>query len=146
MVSQAYSRNFFFFFLKKGSLMCATIAHMKQQEYALHAKTFDKLNPDLKGNLNRHPFIWHLIQVWIRFKKLYFHGKWQNCFTHKYLSTFIICRNFIWIKKRIYITIFSEKFLNQCKEHTNSKVPSNILSLLLYMPLSWIWRLSLCYK
>ena len=31
------------------------------------------------------------------------------------------------MKNWIYITIFSEKFPNQCKEETNSKMPSNIL-------------------
>ena len=46
----------------------------------------------------------HSIQIWIRLKKLYFHGKWQNHFTHKSVSTFIICRNFIWTKNWIYIT------------------------------------------
>ena len=39
-------------------------------------------------------------------QKLYFHGKWQNHFNHKFASTFIICRNFIWMKNWIYITIF----------------------------------------
>ena len=29
--------------------MCATIAHMKQQEYAMYAKTFDKIKPKFKG-------------------------------------------------------------------------------------------------
>ena len=40
----------------------------------------------------------------------------------KSVSIFIICRNFIWMKNWIYAT-FSEKFLNQCKEQTNSKEP-----------------------
>ena len=33
------------------------------------------------------------------------------------------------MKNGIYITIFSEKFPNQCKKQTNSKVRSNILPL-----------------
>ena len=91
-----------------------------------YAKTLaGELNPDLKANLNEHPSICYLIQIWIRLKKLYFHGKWQNQFTQKSVSIFIICRNSIWMKNWIYITTFSEKFPNQCKEQTNSKVPSN---------------------
>ena len=86
-----------------------------------------KLNPDLKANLNGHPSICHSIQIWIRLKKLYFHGKWQNHFTHKSASTSTICRNFIWMKNWNYITIFSAKFQNQCKEQINDKKPSNIL-------------------
>ena len=108
----------------------------------LYAKTLaGKLNPDLKANLNGHPSICHSIQIWIRLKKLYFHGKWQNHFTHRYFSTFTICRNFIWMKNSIYITIFIEKFPNQCKEKTNNKVPSNIL--ILYKASSRIWQLSI---
>ena len=110
-----------------------------------YAKTFTgKLIPDLKVNLNEHPSICNSIQIWIRLKKLYFHEKWQNHFTHKSASTFTICRNVIWMKNWIYITIFSEKFPNQCKEQTNRKVPSNILSL--YKASSWLWQLSLCKK
>ena len=67
------------------------------------------LNPDLKADLNEQPSMCHSIQIWIRLKKLYLHGKWQN--------------HFIWMINWIYITIFSEKFQNQCKEQTNNKVP-----------------------
>ena len=43
--------------------------------FSLYVKTLaDKLNPDLKVNLNEHSSIWHSIQIWIRLKKLYFHG------------------------------------------------------------------------
>ena len=41
-----------------------------------------------------------------------------------------------WKKDQICITIFSEKFHNQCKEQFNNKVPSNIFPL--YKALSWI--------
>ena len=34
-----------------------------------------ELNSNLKANLNGYPSIFHLIQIRIRFKKLYFHGK-----------------------------------------------------------------------
>ena len=44
------------------------------------------------------------------------------------------------MKNWIYITIFSEKFPNQCKEQTNSKVLSNILPL--YKAWSGTWQLS----
>ena len=47
------------------------------------------------------------------------------------------------MKNWIYITMLSEKFSNQCKEQTNSKMPSNIF--LLYKASSWIWWLS-CVK
>ena len=87
-----------------------------------------------------HPSRCFLIQTWIRLKKLYIHGKWQNQFTHKFLSILIICRNFIWMKNRIYITTFSEKFPNQWKKQTNSKVAFNILPL--YNASSWIWWLA----
>ena len=44
--------------------------------YFSHAKTLaGKLNPDLKADLNGHPSICHSIQILIRLKKLYFHGK-----------------------------------------------------------------------
>ena len=102
----------------------------------------DKLNPDLKANVNGYPSICHSIQTgirlkklyfygkWqnhftgIRLKKLYFYGKWQNHFTRKSVTIFTVCRNFIWMKNWIYITILSKKFSNQCMEQTNSKVPS----------------------
>ena len=59
-----------------------------------------KLNPNLKANLNEQPSIC------------------PNNFSHKSVSTFVTCRNFIWMKNWIY-TIFSEKFRNQYKEQTN---------------------------
>ena len=68
-----------------------------------------KLNLDLQANLNGHPSMCHSIQIWIRLKKLYFHGKWQN--------------HVIWMINWIYITIFSETFQYQCKEQTNKKLP-----------------------
>ena len=82
------------------------------------------------------------------FKKLYFHGKWRNQFTHKSVSIFIICSNFIWMKNWIYITTFSEKFPNQCKEKTNSKVPSDfshysIQGLILIMVVKSMWKINL---
>ena len=40
----------------------------------------DKLNPDLKANLNGHPSICHSIKIWIRLKKLCCHGN------HKIIS------------------------------------------------------------
>ena len=62
----------------------------------LYAKTLAaKLSPDLKANLNGHPSICHSIQIWIRIKKVYFHGKRKKNFTDKSASTFTICRNFI---------------------------------------------------
>ena len=82
----------------------------------LYARTLaGKLNSDLKANLNGHLSMCYLIQIWVRLKKLYLHGKWQNNFTRKSVSTFTICRNFIWMINWIYITIF-------CKEQTNNKV------------------------
>ena len=87
------------------------------------------LNPDLKADLNEQPSMCHSIQIWIRLKKLYLHGKWQN--------------HFSWIRNWIYITIFSEKFQNQCKKHTNNKVPLKhspiIQGLILNMAVkSWV--------
>ena len=83
-----------------------------------------ELNLDLKANLNGHRVICHSIQIWISLKKLCFHRKWQNHFTQKSVSILAICRNFIWMKNWIYISLFSAKFPSQCKEQTNSKVPS----------------------
>ena len=48
------------------------------------------------------------------------------------------------MKNWIYITIFSEKFPNQYKKQTNSKVPSNILPL--YKASSLLWWLSVKNK
>ena len=62
-----------------------------------------------------------------------------NLFQH-----LLSAQNFIWIKNWINITIFSEKFLNQCKEQANEKVVSNMLPL--YKISSWIWQLSHCKK
>ena len=113
--------------------------------FQCYAKTVaGELNPDLKENMNGHPSICHLIQIWIRSKELHFHGKWQSHFTQKSVSAFIFCKNFIWMKNWINITIYSGKFPNQCKEQTNSKVPSNILSLC--KASFWIWLLSICEK
>ena len=112
-----------------------------------------ELNPDLKAHLNGNPSICYLIQGWIRLKKLYFHRKWQNQFTHKFDSIFIICRNFIWMKNLyylyyhiyiIYIIAFSERFPNQWKKQTSSKVISNILPL--YKASFWICWLNLREK
>ena len=42
----------------------------------LHARSLaGKLNPYLKANLNEHPSMCHSIQISIRLKKLYPHGK-----------------------------------------------------------------------
>ena len=76
----------------------------------LYARTLaGKLNPYLKANLNGHPSMCHSIQIWIRLKKLYLHGKWQN--------------HFIWMINWIYITIFSDRFQSQCKEQAINKAP-----------------------
>ena len=82
--------------LTNHSVYCFTQLQADERLFfiAHNVKTLaGKLNPDLKANLNGHPSICHSIQIWIRLKKLYFHGKWQNHFTHKSVSTFIICRN-----------------------------------------------------
>ena len=100
---------------------------------------FRELNPDLKANLNGNSFRYHLIQITIMLKKLYFHRKWQSHLTWKSFSIFIIYSKFIWMRNWICI-----KFPNQCKEQTNSKVPSNILPL--YKALSWIWWLNVKNK
>ena len=100
-----------------------------------YVKTFaGELNPDLKVNLNGHPPICYVIQFWIRLKKLYFHRKWQNQFTHKSVSILIIFRNSMWMKNWIYITTFSKKFPNKCKEQTNSKGPSNFFHYTRFHP------------
>ena len=132
----------------KSNHIVSTVKQLAADVYyfsLLYARTLaGKLNPDLKANLNGHPSICHSIQIKIKIKKLYFHWKWQNHFSHKSVSTFTICRNFIWMKISIYITIFSEILQNQCKEQTNNKVLSKILPL--YKASSWIWQLSLCKK
>ena len=53
-------------------------------------------------------------------------------------------QKFIWMKNWIYITTFSEKFPNQCKEQAKSKVSANIL--LSYKASTWTWWLSLREK
>ena len=107
----------------KSNHIVPTVKQLAADAYffsLLYAKTLaGKLNPDLKTNLNQHPSMCHSIQIWIRLKKLYLHGQWQNHFTHKSVSTFTICKNFIWMINWIYITIFREKFQKQCKEGTN---------------------------
>ena len=106
-------RIFFLIYIKVNHLVSAVII------FHFYAKTLaGELNQDLKANLNGHPSTCYLIQIWIRLKKLYFHGKWQNQFTQKSVSIFIICRNSIWMKNWIYITTFNGKFPNQCKEQT----------------------------
>ena len=121
------TRIYFMLFLIyiKSNHIVSTVKQLAANVYyfsLLYARTLaGKLNPDLKANLNGHPSMCHSIQIWIRLKKLYLHGKWQNHFNHKSVLTFTICRNFIWMKNWIYITIFSEKFPNQCKEQTNNK-------------------------
>ena len=117
--------SLFLIYIKSNHIV-STVKQLAANVYyfsLLYARTLaGKLNPDLKANLNGHPSICHSIQIWIRIKKLYFHGKWQNHFTHKSVSTFTICRNFIWMINWIYITIFREKCQNQYKEQTNIKV------------------------
>ena len=49
----------------------------------------------------------------------------------KSVLTFTISRYFIWMKNWTYITIFSEKFQNQCNEQTKGKAPSNIFPFLI---------------
>ena len=50
----------------------------------------------------------------------------------KSVLTFTISRYFIWMKNWIYITIFSEKFQNQCNEQTKGKAPSDIFLFLIF--------------
>ena len=111
----------------------------------LYAKTLaDKLNPDIKANLNGHSSIAIQSRFELGAKSCIFmeNERIISLTNLKSVSAFTICRNLIWIKNWICITIFSEKFLSQCKEQTDSKVPSNIL--LLYKVSSWIWQLRLC--
>ena len=105
--------------LTNHSIYCFTQLQADERLFfiAHNVKTLaGQLNSDLKANLNGHSSICHLIQIWIRLKKLYFHGKWQNHFTHKSVSTFIICRNLSEWKIEFIFYIISEKFSNQCKE------------------------------
>ena len=108
------------------------------------------VNLDLKAKLrfkskSKWTSIYHLIQIWIRLKKLYFHGKWHSHFTHKSVSAFIICRNLSQWKNKFIFYIFNEKFPNQCKEQTNRKVPFSTI-LPLHKASFWIWWLCLCEK
>ena len=115
----------------RSSPIVSTVKQLEAEDILLfhcYAKALvGKLGRGLKANLNDHLSIFHSIQISIRHKKLSCYGKWQNHFTEKYTSTFTICRNFIGTKIWPYITIFSEKFSNQCKKQTNTKVYSNIL-------------------
>ena len=52
-----------------------------------------KWKSDLKTNLNGHSSICRLIEIWISLKKVCFHGKGQDHFTHKSVSLFIIWIN-----------------------------------------------------
>ena len=63
---------------------------------------------------------------------LYFHGKWQNHFTHKFISIFIIWRNWI------YITHLARSLqING----GNKPIANNILPL--FKASSWIYWLNL---
>ena len=80
-----------------------------------------KSNPDWKSNLNGYPSMCHSIHIWIIDSKSYIFMKMTKSF---YLND-----------KLNYITIFSEKFQNQCKEQTNNKI---FLKFLHYMrPRQW---------
>ena len=110
---------FFFLIYIKLNHIVFTVKNVSSWWYiTFHCYARDlagELNPDLKANLNGLPSICHFIQIWITPKKINFHEKWQN-FSRKSVLTFIIWRNFIWMKNWIYFTIFSGKFSNQCKD------------------------------
>ena len=88
-------------------------------------------------------YIFHLIQIWIRLKKLDFHGKWQNLSLINLFQHLLSAEIYLNEKLNLYWNI-CEKFPNQCKEQTNSNVSSNIF--LLCKASSWIWWLSLYEK
>ena len=120
----------FQFTLKIKSIV-STVKHLASSWWYItfhyYAKTLpSELIPDLKANLNEHPFIYHPVQNWIRLKNLYFYGKWQNHFTHTNLFHFQHLLSaeilFEWKIEFILATMFSGKFPNQCKEQTSSKV------------------------
>ena len=76
----------------------------------LYARTLPgKLKPYLKANLNGNPSMYHSIQISIRLKKIYPHGKWQ--------------KHFIWMINWIYITIFIENF----KVNSRNKLTTKLL-------------------
>ena len=111
---------------------------------AYNAKTLaGELNSDLKANLNGNPSKCRLIQIWIRLKKVCFHRKWQNHFTHESVSTFIICRNLSQRKIEFILPYLVRIFQINGRNKLISKVPSKILSL--YKALSWM-GLGLCEK
>ena len=89
------------------------------------------IKPRFETNLNGHSAICYLIQIWIRLKKL--KSSWK-------MTKSIHSQFFLRINHWIYITTFSEKFPNQWKKQTNSKVAFNILPL--YNASSWIWWLA----
>ena len=95
---------------------------------SLYAKTLaGKLIPDLRVNLNGHPSI-QVIQSRSELdSKSYIFMENDNHFTHKSVSTFTTCQNFMWIKNWIYIIYNSEKFQNQFKEQINIAATSNII-------------------
>ena len=80
-------------------------------------------------NLNGHQSICHSVQIWIRLKKLVFLGIITKSLHSQICCNIYYLQKFIWTKNWFYLTIFSEKFSNQCEEQTNIKVPSNILPL-----------------
>ena len=75
------------------------------------------------------------IQTWIRLKKLYFHGKRQNYFTHRcfnsYIYIYIYLQKFIWNKNLICMILFSKKFPKQYKKQAKTKVRSE------HSPIIW---------
>ena len=77
---------------------------------ALNVKTLaGELNSDLKANLNGYTYIFYLIQIWIRLKKLYFLGNDRiisltNLFQHL-LSAFNI-----WMKNWIKLPYLMRNF------------------------------------
>ena len=106
--------------LTNHSVYCFTQLQADERLFfiAHNVKTLaGKLNPDLKANLNGHPSICHSIQIWIRLKKLYFHGKWQNHFTHKSAST--LSANVLFEWKNEFLLPYLERNL---QIHARSKV------------------------
>ena len=90
------SLSLFLIYIESCSTLLNSLQPIIYYFSLLYAKTLAaKLSPDLKANLNGHTSICHSIQIWIRIKKVYFHGKRKKNFSDKSVSTFTICRNFI---------------------------------------------------
>ena len=61
-------------------------------------------------------------------QKKIFSWKMINHFTRNLSQHFLSAEKLL-SELKTYITIFNEKFQNQCKEQTNNKVPSKIFPL-----------------